>query len=366
MNRWGILAASAALLTLTAGCGESDVVEAPTLRPVRTILVYASGSERTRSFSGTAQAGMESRLSFKVAGTVQRVDVKVGDRVAAGTSIARIDPRDLRLRMEDASAAVARSEAEERRAAADYERVRQLYENDNASKTDLDAARAGAEATRAALRSARRNLDLANQQLEYADLKAPVSGAISSVAVEVNENVSAGQVIAVLSSGDRTEVAFAVPEMLISNVREGDTAQATFDALPGRTYPVRVTEVGVTATGAGAAFPIIARLEAATPEIRPGMAAQVSFRFGGSDNRERIRVPATAVLEDREGRFAFVVEAAAEPGLGVVRRRAVELGELAEDGIEILSGLADGDRVVTAGVTKIQDGLTVRVPELSE
>ena len=77
------------------------------------------------------------------------------------------------------------------------------------------------------------------------------------------------------------------------------------------------------------------------------MAAVVSLRFAASGGGARIRVPAAAVLEDRGGRFAFVVEPG-EGGLGTVRRREVRVGELTEDGLEILDGLADG--------------MTVRVP----
>ena len=138
----------------------------------------------------------------------------------------------------------------------------------------------------------------------------------------------------------------------------------TFDAAPGRQFAARVTEVGVSAAQGGATFPVTARLEEESNTVLPGMAAEVVFRFGARDGRPRIRVPASAVLEDREGRFAFVVEPA-ENGLGTVHRREVTVGELGSDGLEILSGLADGDRVVTAGVTKIQDGMTVRLPDAS-
>ncbi len=95
------------------------------------------------------------------------------------------------------------------------------------------------------------------------------------------------------------------------------------------------------------------------------MAAEVAFNFQATDNRERFLVPPFAVGEDREGRFVFVVEPQ-ESGLGTVRRRAVTVGELTSDGLEILSGLADGEEVVTAGVTKITDGLTVRITGAAE
>ena len=70
-------------------------------------------------------------------------------------------------------------------------------------------------------------------------------------------------------------------------------------------------------------------------------------------------MPSVAVGEDREGRYVFLVEPG-ENGLAKVHRRAVTVGELTAGGLEVLSGLTEGDRIVTAGVRRIVDGLTVR------
>jgi len=75
-------------------------------------------------------------------------------------------------------------------------------------------------------------------------------------------------------------------------------------------------------------------------------------------------VPSFAVGEDGEGRFVYVVEPAPDAaGEGIVRRQAVTVGDLTTEGLEIVSGLQDGDRVVTAGVSRIEDGLRVRLDE---
>jgi len=353
--------ASAIAATAASGCGEPPADD-PVVRPVRWEIVYSTGTARERAFSGTARAGVESRLSFKVDGTVQSVDVKVGDRVRAGDPIARLDPGDYDLRVQDARASLTRVQAEARQAEASYERIRRLYENKNASRADLDAARAASEAAEAGVSSAQQKLELAQANRSYTELSAPVDGAISDVPVEVNENVRPGQVVAVLSSGSRPEVTATVPEALIGQIREGDPVRVTFDAIPDGDLTATVTEVGVTAARSGAAFPVTARLDSEADGVRPGMAAEVHFRFGGGDRSERIVIPASAVLEDRAGRFAFVLERT-EDGFGTVHRRQVTVGELGDTGLEILDGLQDGEAVVTAGVSKIQDGLRVRVPE---
>ena len=347
-----VVLAAAAL----AGC-DGEEAEAP-LRPVRYERVYATGGSRVRTFSGTARAGVESRLSFKVPGTIRRLGVQVGDSVRAGELIAELDPEDYRLELQRAQAALAQARAQARNAEVSYERTRLLYENNTAAKGDLDAARAAYESAQATVSAQQQSLELARLQLSYTRLTAPVAGAVATVNVEVNENVSSGQAIVLLTSGSRLEVDVVVPEVLIARVRGGDTVSVTFDALPNRDFAAVITEVGVAATGAGSTFPVVVLLQESDPNIRSGMAAEVGFRFGVEGEREVYLVPSVAVGEDRQGRFVFVVEPSDE-GRGIVHRRPVEVGELTPEGFEILSGLNDGDRVVTAGVSKIEDGMTV-------
>jgi RND family efflux transporter MFP subunit len=346
-------------MILALGCGKEEPGPEPIVRPVRTVQVFAGDAARVRSFSGLSRAGLESNLSFKVAGTVERLPVKVGDRVRSGQLLAALDDTDYELRVRQTAASLERAQAELRNAESSYERVRALYENNNASRAQLDQALTARESARAEVRSTENSLELARLQLEYAVLKAPVAGAIRSLSIERNENVLAGQTVVVLSAGERPEVEVGVPEMLVNQVREGMGVRVRFDALGGRSVTATVTEVGVAPERGGSTFPVIARIDDVDPEVRPGMAAEVEFELD-SGGRDRMTVPSFAVSEDRTGRFVYVVELGDE-GRGTVRRRAVEVGDITSGGLEILSGLDDGDLVVTAGVSKIQDGLEVRV-----
>ena len=134
----------------------------------------------------------------------------------------------------------------------------------------------------------------------------------------------------------------------------GVSTRVRIDPPPPKEKPPRVSRAVLLVVG------VTVRLIAPDPDMRPGMAADVSFRFRAVSSRNFIVVPAIAVGEDRGGRFVFVVEPTGE-GLGIVHRRDVTVGELTSDGLEVVSGLSDGDRVITAGVSKIQDGLTVRM-----
>jgi len=359
-TRRNVLLAALGPAALVAGCSEPPAQQ-EMLRPVRTEQVYATGGSRVRTFSGTARAGQETDLSFRVSGRVQRVNVKVGDRVRRGQMIAEIEPRDFEIALRQAEAGLVQAEAASGNAGSDLERVRGLYENDNASKNDLDAALAADLSARAAVDVAIQAREAARRKLGYTRLQAPVEGSIATVSVEVNENVLQGKTVVRMTSGTRPEVEVAMPEMLISQIREGDPVMVTFDALPGTNFDAVVTEVGVAATGTATTFPVTARMTGTSPDVRSGMAANVAFRFEAQDDRERIHLPPQAVGEDRDGRFVFVLVAADEAGVGVVHRTPVVVGELTPDGLEVLDGLSEAQHVVTAGVRRLTDGQRVKL-----
>lgn len=355
------LAALAALTLLTA-CRDEAPAPEPVLRPVRFMVVGDAQDARRRTFAGTAQSGAESRLSFKVSGTLTEVPVKVGSEVEKGALLARLDPSDYELQVQEAVAAYTQAQAQLRNAEATFNRTRDLYASRTASRQDMDQARAARDSARASVYSIGKRLQLARSQVKYTRLEAPVDGVVSAVAAEVNENVASGQPVVVLSSGDSPEVRFAVPEVLIARIKTGDTVQVAFDAIDGQRFEAVINEVGVTGSGTGSTFPVTARIEAPDEAIRPGMAAEVTVAFEVADQggTPAVRVPPFAVVEDVEGRFVYLLEPGGA-GQGTVRRQSVEVGDLTADGLAVTLGLVAGDRLVTAGVTMLVDGQTVAV-----
>ena len=352
--------ALAACLVL-ASCQE-EVEEPEVIRPVRYVTVEGSDAATQRTFSGVAKAGHESRLSFQVSGQVLSVPISVGDTVKKGQSIARMDSTDYALQLQNAQAAAAQSRAQERNAKATYERTQALYENQNASRQDLDADRTAYDSAKAGLESANQQIRLRQRQLGYTHLKAPEPGTIATVDIEVNEYVQAGTLVATLLAGDQIEVSVSVPASIIRSVVRGAEAKARFNSLGGRVLKGTVTEVGVSSVGGATTFPVTVRLTEGQDQVRAGMAADVTFVFAAEGNGPKYSLPVSAVGEDREGRFVFKLEKTGD-GLGVVHRSPVEVGELESNGIAISAGVEPGDLVVTAGVSRIYDGLEVRVPD---
>ena len=341
------------------GCAE-PVPDKAVLRPVRSEEVVISHGTRSRSFSGIARAGQETDLSFRVSGRVEGLFVKVGESVSAGQLIAQLEQKDYEIAVGQARAGLARSQANARKARLNLDRVRGLYENDNASKNDLDSGLAADQAARAEVEADSQALEGARRRLDYTSLKAPVNGAIAAVPVEVNENVVGGQHVVRMTSGSRPEIEVAIPGTLISQIRDGGLVTVTLDALPGAEFHAVVTEVGVAATGTATTFPVTVRLTRPKRDVRSGMSANVAFHFEAQQG-DHLYLPPHAVGSDRDGPFVFLLETAAEPAVAIVRRTPVEVGELTRDGLEILGGITEGQRVVTAGVRRLADGQRVKL-----
>ncbi len=351
------------LFLTTCDQAEHTTEQAEVLRPVKYMVVSSPDSERTHTYSGSLQAGSELNRSFKVSGTVQSIPLKVGDRLNKDDIIATIDKTSYELQVAKSSASLAQSQAEKRNADSKYQRTKGLYENDNTSKDALDSSRANAETARAQVNSAYKSLELARLDLSYTTLKASGDCAVAEMLAEVNENVTSGAPIVKLNCGDVNEVAVSLPENVISNIQIDMIATVLFDAIANTPFSARVTEVGVASSSS--TYPVTLVLNESHDGLRSGLAAEVSFQFdSGAEQQNRLYLPPGVVNVDTQGRFVFTLEPGDGEGdvknVAIVKRRAVEVGELTSLGLEIASGVEVGDKVVTAGFSVIRDGLRVK------
>jgi RND family efflux transporter MFP subunit len=350
-----------ALPLLLLACGEEEVAAPEVVRGVLVARVDAPGETQDRVLTGVTRSADTTDLSFRVAGQLVELGVKTGDLVETGALIGRLDRTDYEIELAEAKAALTQAEAELRSADASYARARALYEREGIARTDLEAARASAESGRANVDAAAQRVRAAERQLGFTRLVAPSEGAISAVPVELGENVTSGQGIAVLQTGGPPEVEVAFPEVLIASVEAGAPVEAIIEAFPNDVYKGKVRKVGIAPADGAATYPVTVRLDTGWDRIRPGMAAEVRFRFRQSESTQPI-VPASAIGEDLEGRFVYVVE----PGEGDffrIRRQPVTVGSLGGEGVHVEAGLAGGEQIVVAGVPRIRDGLTVRILE---
>lgn len=351
-----------AICTTITGCQDATVEEPVRLRPVRFMVVDDTSALRTRTFSGTSQSSLESRLSFKVGGTLVELPIEVGDQLQAGDLVARVDASTYDLQAQQSQASLVQAQAASRSAESTYDRTRDLYANNNASRNDLDTSRANAESARAQVGAAQKALELAQLNVTDTRLNAGRDCSVVSVDAELNENVSPGQTIAVVSCGETLEIVVDVPEGLIGEISRVIGTTIHFDALGADQLKGEITAVGVASGSGTTTFPVTVTILNSNGRLRPGMAGEVAFDFEVTESTFGLQVPTSSVLDDGSEVFVFIVRPGAEDGTGVIEKRPVELGELSAQGMDILSGLNPGERIVTAGVSVIRDGQTVLLP----
>ncbi len=367
------------LLASLSACGGGEYMDAnsePSLRPVRyqKIGLAQDGSQHT--YTGVAQADQLSRLSFRVAGTIRSIDVKLGQRVRRGQLIATIDPSDYSIQADQAFASEKGAEANLQsaetqliNARSTYLRIERLYENNSVPLSDFEqaksayeSAQSSYEAAQTQVTSAQKQSQSARNQVGYTRLTAPFDGVITGINVEVNEITGSGSPIAEISSEARPEVRVGIPENYISNIKNGQKVGIRFSVLEGQEFMGQVVEVSYAA-GNSPTYPAIIRIDNPSDEIRPGMAATVSFSSTDEGEGENaIICPVKALASDMNGTYVFVLEKGATEAY-TVKRQSVEVGELLPQGFAIKGGLEQEQLVATAGLKSLLDGMQVRLME---
>ena len=362
-------AALAAALAFACATEEPEPPSEPQPRPVQYVEVTASSGARMRTFAGFAKADVRAEIAFRVPGTVQRMHVDEGTVLEQGDLIAELDPVDLEITVREIEASVAEARADLSLADSEFRRVQNLYERENVSLGDFESALAGRESAQARSDAMQQRLLQARHRIDYARLRAPERCGIVQVLAEEGESVQAGDAIVEIITGERPQVEVAVPEMLVGEITQGKRATVRFPAFPDRSLPGRVKTVGVVPAEGVTAYPVTIELDQLWEDmvgpggevpVRPGMAVEAMLQFGDEEAGFRHVVPTAAVLASGQDRYVYVAEPDTAGG-AVARRRAVEVGDVVTGGLELLSGLADGDRVITAGLNQIQEGRPVRL-----
>lgn len=357
-------------------CGEKPMETTKEIRPIKYAKIAMSSGAESHTFSGAAQAQNETNLSFKVAGTLSSVRVKLGDRVNKGQLVATIDPVDYNIQTNQAlsqkEGSVANAKAAETQlinAQANYDRVAKLYENNSVAlseyqqaKAGLDAAKAQFEAANSQVNASKQQVQAADNQVNYTRLVSPMNGVITAVKVEANEVVNSGMTIATVSSLGRPEVEVGVPEIFIKRVKKGQKVTITLPSSPGQEFQGQVDQVAYAA-GNAPTYPVIVQIDKSAEEIRPGMAANVTFFFveeKAARATNLMFVPVEAVGKDNQGHFVFVLNQKGD-AVYEAAKRTITIGPLLPEGFELISGLEGGEIVATAGLKSLMNGTEVKL-----
>lgn len=350
---------------LLSACGEEPLPESEAVRPVRAIQVADGGVLSNRSFPGRAKATQEVDLSFRVSGPliVLANDI-VGQSFKQGELVARIDPRDYEVDLENAQGQLARAEAALERAGNDYDREQRIFAQDPGatSRTAVENKLANRDKAAADVKALKATVAAAKDRLAYASLYAPFDGVVVNQYVQNFEHVTQRQAIVRMLDDSRVEMVINIPENLISNLPYISNIRVRFDAFDQVEVPATIKEVGKEASKTTRTYPVTIIMDQPEGiEILPGMAGRVSAdnRASGQEGGPGILVPISAIFSPEQSDQSFVW--LGDEQSSTVSRREVTIGELSDSGVPVLTGLQPGDWVVTAGVSYLKEGQQVKL-----
>lgn len=334
-------------------CKNSD--ETTTQDKPRKLVTYQVASESThtfRTFTGVARSVDEVELAFEVSGKLEHLDIAVGDKVAKGDMLARLDQRGF-------SNAHRKNLAEVERTKAKFERMQKAVTSNAISQQELTNAKAAYE-------SALANLDNAKKSLEDSVLKAPFDAIVVAKYKKNFANIRAKEPILKLINPDTLEMITHVPERLISIAKKGMEVEIGFDALPGIVVPAKVTEIARESSNSTQTYPVTIQMNQLSREdgklILPGMTGTARAGKGVIQDQlvsERVgfTIPVTSIyVNEKDEEFVWVFNSEKQS----VFKKPVETIELAKDGI-LVKGLNGGEIIARAGVHHLEEGQKVTI-----
>lgn len=288
---------------------------------------------------GTARAREQVTLSAPVTDRIVRLNFIDGGEVRAGQVIAV-------LAQGQQTAALADAQARARNASQQLVRLEQLKSRGFATNSSLDAQFAAAESARA---------QAAQAQASIGDrvIRAPFSGLASLRMISAGAVVSAGTEIATISDVSEIKLDFPVPETILSTLAVGQSIEAKAAAFPDQPFRGRIATIDPVVDPATRAVLVRAILPNPGRRLKPGMLMSVRIE---ARSRTAPAIPELAAIGQGDERFVYRVERD-----GTVKRAAVRIGVRDNDRLEVVEGLALGDRIVVEGMVKLADGMKVRL-----
>lgn len=344
MNRMHVWAALAAA-GLAAGFGVAGHAAGPAAAaadevPALASAVVAAGAPgQAAGYDGVVEAVRQTVVAAQVPGAVVALNVKAGDRVKAGQVLVRLDARAAEQQAGAAAAQVQAARAAQEAATREFERQKQLHQKNYISQAALDRAEAQHKSAQAQAAAQLAAAGAARTESGFYTVKAPYDGIVSEVAVVLGDLALPGRPLLTLYDPGALRVTAAVPQSAAPRAESAPLAE-----LPGvsaaRITPVR-WQLLPALDPATHTLQLRLDLPPGTPAA-PGMFARAWLPAGrgGTTGAQRLTVPAQAVVRRAELTAVYVIGADGKPLL-----RQVRLGPQSGDQVEVLAGLAEGERV---------------------
>lgn len=343
-----------AVLTIVTGCGPPEEAAAPEIRPVRVITVEKREGGDTVSLTGTVQAATTVNLAFRIDGRMIERLASVGERLASGQIVARLDPANeenaLRAARADALGAAGQLvEAEN-----NYERQKTLLRDGWTTRVRYDEARQTLETAQSRADAAQAQVNIAENRLSYTELVADSAGTVTAVGAEPGEVVQAGRMIVQVARDNGRDAVFDVPAQVKDMAPANPEIEVSLTMNPSVTAIGRVREVAPRADPVTGTFEVKVGLDDPPAAMRLGSTVTGRMRVGLAPG---IAIPASALTRADGQPAVWVVDPANE----TVALRNIEVQRYDPTGVMVGQGLETGDIVVTAGVQALRPGQKVRL-----
>lgn len=339
MSMKGKLWIGLAVCLMSCSHGEQSRMERAPLR-VKTMAVQSRTDEASRRYVGTVLAARETPLSMQSAGRVTAVQVKNGDRVRSGQVLCEIDNTQAMNALQSAEATL-------RHAQDGYDRVSKVHASGVVSDqkmVEIESQLAQAQALYAA----------AQQHVNECTLVSPCDGVLNGLTIETGQTVLPGVTLCTIMDMDAFSVRFAVPEKEIRSITVGKTKGDMECTAAGAVLPVKVEERSMKANPLTHTYDMTARIQGGTDVLEAGMVATVRLSIANNAQQKgEIIIPASCVLLKPEGHTVWVAEN------GVAVRKFITVDGFMADGVRVLSGLQEGDILITEGYQKLYNGCVV-------
>ena len=329
---------AACTLAVPAAAGAAELAALPAL---------SAASAASSGFDGVVEAVRQTVIAAQVSGAVVQIDVKVGDRVKSGQLLLRIDARAADQTAASGDAQVQSARASLEVATREYERQQQLFQKNYISQAALDRAESEFKATRAQVTAQVAQAGAARTQTGFYVVRAPYAGVIAEVPVSLGDMAMPGRALVTLFDPSALRVTAAVPQSVATLLAPGQAPRTELPGLaPARQWvtPARV-QILPTVDAGTHTVQMRADLPPGLDGIAPGMFARLWLPVGTSGAglaSASLSVPLRAVVRRAEMTGLYVLDASGRPLL-----RQVRLGRVDGDRVEILAGLAAGERVAS-------------------
>jgi len=288
-------------------------------------------------------------VSSELGGIVSEVDFQNGVEAKKGALLVRLDAsaEEGQLKTAEADLELARN---------DLERTRDLAKGKVVSKSELDSAESK-------FKQKQGSVDQMRSMITKKEVRAPFDGQLGIRQVNVGQMINPGQQVVSLQALDTVYVDFALPQQNIPKLSTGLEARVHSDALPGHEFEGKLTAINSMVDTTTRNVGLQATLENPDHSLRPGMFVTIDVHL--PQKSKTLVIPGSAVSYAPYGDSVFVIEKAKDPKTGKesesLRQAFVKIGEARGDFVAVTEGLKAGETVVSTGVFKLRNGMSVTV-----